>query len=81
MLKQVFGNWSTDFHHYPAAAPGGKLINPAAFTIPCLPQRKAIWGAMPRADSAPHSGTSPCAASSDSQNDFRFRREEISSTS
>jgi hypothetical protein len=44
-----------------------ELIN---YSNLCQPRRKAISDAMPGADSAPHSGTSRCDASSDAQNDF-----------
>ena len=60
---------------------GARVSTPRLSPLPCPPPPKAIWDAMRCADSAPPSGTSRYAVSSDLQNDFRFRREEISLTS
>ena len=34
------------FYLYPSNAPGGRIINPAAFSTPCRPRRKGISDAM-----------------------------------
>jgi hypothetical protein len=61
---------------HPEARSSTRLRSPCL----CQPRRKAILDATPCADSAARNGISRCAASSTSQNGFRFKREAISST-
>ena len=50
-------------------APGGKIINKAAFTVPASGQ--VTWDAMPCAASTPRRWTSPCRECSSSASAFR----------